>query len=62
MKTKVILGIFKIVLAGIIVFNCFGIVGQSRGVAIWLGFVVGIPLTLWGVLDFVKKNEEEKDE
>ena len=62
MKTKILMGIFKIALAGIIVFNCFGINGPSRGVAIWLGIVVGVPLILWGVFDFVKKDEEDKDE
>ena len=61
MKTKYLLGIFKIALAVIIIVNCFGMVGPSRGIAIWLGFVLGIPLSLWGVLDFVKKEEDKED-
>ena len=62
MKIRTISGIFKIILAILIVTASFASIGPHRPLSIWVGFVVAVPVVLWGVLDFVKKPENTEGE
>ena len=64
MKNKILLGISKIALAVIILVFAFASNGPEKPLSIWLGFVIAFPVTLWGVIDFVKiakKTDEQEN-
>lgn len=64
MKSKIIFGVSKLLLAIIILFYSFTAQGPQKPLGIWVGCVVAFPIILWGIGDFIKKNEntEENEE
>ena len=61
MKSKIIFGISKILLAVIILFYSFTSQGPQKPLGIWVGCVIAFPIILWGIADFVKKPENMKE-
>ncbi len=63
MRNKILLGVSKIILAGLILFLTFTAQGPQKPLGIWLGCVISFPIILWGIIDFIKKPEtpEEKE-
>lgn len=61
---KIVFGISKIILAILILVYAFSATGAQKGLSIWVGCVIALPITLWGILDFVKnaKKDDEDEE